>query len=263
MRCFCCCKKKAGNKSPSVLRRSQRVTPNHTRNEVEISHGDTKGDHCATVVDSSSTSSEEGGNYLDVIPLSHVEGSSLLDRNEVEISHVDTKGDHCATVVNSSSTSNEKAETHSDVIPLSRVEGSSFLDRNEVEISHGDTKGDHCATVVDSSSTSNKKAETHSEVIPLSHVEGSSLLDRFLQTKSTAYNNIIFCNLVKVPPLELRGLYNLGFTCYMNATLQCLFSVQTFYTDLLRQKQPLKEDATEWATQMLYCSDVIKGPVSG
>ncbi|MGH0117663.1 UNVERIFIED_CONTAM: hypothetical protein FKN15_041855 [Acipenser sinensis] len=89
----------------------------------------------------------------------------LSCRNEVESSHGDTKGDHCATVVDSS--------------------------RNGVEISHGDTKGDYCATVVDSS--------------------------RFLHTKSTAYNNIIFCNLVKVPPLELRGC----FTALMSSKDQC------------------------------------------
>ncbi|MGH0128304.1 UNVERIFIED_CONTAM: hypothetical protein FKN15_001278 [Acipenser sinensis] len=69
------------------------------RNEAGISSGDTKGDDCITVVDSSrnevgiSSGDTKGDDCITVVDSS---------RNEVGISSGDTKGDDCITVVDSS-----------------------------------------------------------------------------------------------------------------------------------------------------------------
>ncbi|KAL2090124.1 hypothetical protein ACEWY4_014812 [Coilia grayii] len=47
--------------------------------------------------------------------------------------------------------------------------------------------------------------------------------------------------LVRTQQLECRGLPNLGHTCYINATLQCLFGLQPLCTQLLQQEESWRQ----------------------
>ncbi|MBN3308434.1 UBP37 hydrolase, partial [Amia calva] len=56
----------------------------------------------------------------------------------------------------------------------------------------------------------------------------------------TGWNKPRLSSLTQPPP-QLQGFSNLGNTCYMNAILQSLFSLQSFSNDLLRQGIPWKK----------------------
>ncbi|XP_042559168.1 ubiquitin carboxyl-terminal hydrolase 29-like [Clupea harengus] len=64
---------------------------------------------------------------------------------------------------------------------------------------------------------------------------GRSSRDRSPCASLTAPDNVVA--LLQLQQLKCRGLPNLGLTCYLNATLQCLLHLQPFCTQLLVQEE--------------------------